>query len=228
MTMADYQSSESDAAVPSIIPVGVVEDGIEFRECLRILLDGTPGFRCVGTFESMEQLFERGWPTLPRVALVDIGLPGMSGIDGIRMLRGRHPDVLPIVLTIFADDDRIFAALCAGACGYLLKKTPLAQILDGIRETVAGGAPMSPEVAGRVVRTFHEVPPPADAEYRLTPYEIRLLRLLVDGHSYRSAAVELRVTSHAVSFHLRRIYDKLHVHSKTEAVATALRHRLLD
>lgn len=218
---------EPGAAVPAIIPVAIVEDGMEFRDCLRVLLDGTPGYRCVGAYESMEQVFEKGWTTAPRVALVDIALPGMNGIDGIRLLRARYPEVSPVVLTIFADDDRIFSALCAGACGYLLKKAPLTQLLDSIRETVAGGAPMSPEVARRVIRTFHEVPPPATAACSLTPYEIRLLRLLVEGHSYRSAAVELRVTSHTVSFHLRRIYDKLHVHSKTEAVAKALQHRLL-
>lgn len=228
MTLDSDSPREAPASVPAAIPVAVIEDGAEFRDCLRILLDGTPGFRCAGAFESMEDVFARGWPIVPRVALVDIGLPGMSGIDGIRVLRARHPDVSPVVLTIFGDDERIFAALCAGACGYLLKKTPLTQLLESIRDTAAGGAPMSPEVAHRVIRTFHEVPPPAAAEHRLTPHEIRLLRLLSDGHSYRSAALELHVSQHAVSFHLRRIYDKLHVHSKTEAVAKALQRRLLS
>jgi DNA-binding NarL/FixJ family response regulator len=159
--------------------------------------------------------------------LSDIGLPGMSGIEGVRILRKRHPALLLLMLTIHDDDERIFDAICAGACGYLLKKTPPARLLDSLREAVAGGAPMSPEVARRVIALFREVRPPDRADYHLTPHETRLLKLFVEGHNYKTAAAELRVSVNTVNFHVRSIYDKLQVHSRSEAVAKALRNRLV-
>lgn len=214
-------------SAPAVITVAVVEDELEIRECLQILIDQSPGYRCTGTFRTMERALERLATDLPDVALVDIGLPGMSGIEGVRTLKERFPSVRAVMLTVYEDNDRIFEALCAGACGYLLKRTRPAKMLEGIREVVEGGAPMSPEVARRVIALFQDVRPAARAEYHLTPHEIRLLTLLMEGHSYRSAARLLGVTPHAVSFHLRNIYEKLQVHSKTEAVAKALRHRLI-
>jgi DNA-binding NarL/FixJ family response regulator len=164
---------------------------------------------------------------MPDVVLSDIGLPGMSGIEGVRILRTRHPALLLLMLTIHDDDERIFDAICAGACGYLLKKTPPARLLDSLREAVAGGAPMSPEVARRVIALFREVRPPDRADYHLTPHETRLLKLFVEGHNYKTAAAELRVSVNTVNFHVRSIYDKLQVHSRSEAVAKALRNRLV-
>jgi len=160
------------------------------------------------------------------VALVDIGLPGMSGIDGIRILHERHPSLLLLALTVYDDDDRIFEALCAGACGYLLKKTPPARLLESVAEAVAGGSPMSPEIARRVVFLFRELRPPDKADYQLTPHETRLLKLLVDGHNYNTAAAQIGVSVNTVAFHMRRIYDKLQVHSKSQAVSKALRNNL--
>ena len=160
------------------------------------------------------------------VVLVDIGLPGLSGIEGIRLLRERRPEMRTVALTIYQDDDRIFEALCAGASGYLLKKTPPDRLLECLREVMAGGAPMSPEVASRVLALFREYRPAEQAEHRLTPHELRLLKLLADGHSYKTAAAELDSSVHTVDFHMRSIYDKLQVHSKSEAVAKALRRRL--
>src|SRR5205085_3424490 len=124
---------------------------------------------------------------LPDVVLVDIGLPGMSGIEGIRLLKERYPGLTLLMHTVYDDDERIFAALCAGASGYLLKKTPPARLLESLREAVGGGAPMSPEVARRVISLFREMRPPARADYRLTPHQLRLLELLAKGHSYKSA-----------------------------------------
>jgi len=164
--------------------------------------------------------------SVPDIVLVDIGLPGMSGIDGIRILKAEFPLLPSIMLTVYGDDDRIFNALCAGACGYLLKKTPAGQLLVAIREAVEGGSPMSPHVARRVVELFRQFRSPVRPEHELTPHELRLLRLLIDGHSYKSAAAELRVTVNTIGFHIRHIYDKLQVHSKSEAVAKALRLRL--
>lgn len=209
------------------IKVAIVEDQPEIREGLAALIDGTSGYRCIGAFRSMEEALARIHAPLPQVVLIDIGLPGMSGIEGIRALKARFADVLVLVLTIYDDDERIFEAMCAGACGYLLKKTPPARLLDSIKEVVEGGAPMSPEVARRVIDLFRDIRPPEHADYHLTPHETRLLKLLVDGHNYKSAAVELRVSVNTISFHMRRVYEKLQVHSKSEAVAKALRQRLI-
>lgn len=165
---------------------------------------------------------------LPDVALVDLGLPGMDGIEGIRILKERYPALELLVLTIYDDDDRIFDALCAGAMGYLLKKTPPGRLLDSLRETVAGGAPMSPEIARRVIQLFRGVRSPARPDHDLTPHEVRILKLLVEGHNYKTAAVELEVSVNTVAFHMKSIYIKLQVHSKSEAVAKALRSGLVS
>jgi len=175
----------------------------------------------------MEEALERIGADMPDAALVDIGLPGMTGVEGITILKDRHPQILLLALTVYDDDERIFEALCAGASGYLLKKTQPSQLIDSLREVIAGGAPMSPEVARRVVKLFREIRPHEKADYQLTPHEINILKLLMEGRSYRTVASELRVTPSTVSFHLQRIYEKLQVHSKTEAVAKALRNRLI-
>ena len=211
----------------SIIRVGIIEDQQTTREALKVLLDGSPGFRTAGAFGSMEEAFARIALDLPDVMLVDLGLPGMSGTEGIRLLRERYPKLAVLVLTVYDDDERIFEAVCAGACGYLLKKAPLTRLLESIHEVLEGGAPMSPEVARRVMRLFREIRPPTRADYELSPHELRLLKLLAEGHSYKTAASELAVSAHTVSFHLRNIYDKLQVHSKSEAVSKALRQGLI-
>src|SRR5580765_5179975 len=209
------------------IRVAIVEDRREIREGLSTIINGTPGFRCSGSYRTMEDALEHIGADLPDIVLNDIGLPGMSGIDGIRILKERYPSLLVLMLTIYNDDDRIFDALCAGASGYLLKNTQPARLLEALREAMAGGAPMSPEVARRVIALFREFRPPDSTKCELTPHEIRLLRLFVEGHNYRTAAAELGVTVHTISFHLRSIYEKLQVHSKSEAVAKALRSRLV-
>src|SRR5262249_50457645 len=134
---------------PPAIRVAIVEDQRDIRESLTFLVNGTPGYSCTGSYRTMEEALERIPQQLPEVVLSDIGLPGMSGIQGIRILKERHPDLVVLMLSVYDDDDRIFDAICAGACGYLLKKTPPARLLDSLREAVAGGAPMSPEVARR-------------------------------------------------------------------------------
>jgi len=209
------------------LKVAIVEDVRSLRDGFRMLIDGTEGFRCVGTFRSMEEALDRIGPAAPDVLLADIGLPGMSGIDGVRLFKERHPALTVLMLTVYDDDERIFDALCAGACGYLLKKTPPACLLDSIKEAARGGAPMTPEVARRVVNLFRDIRPPERADYRLTPHELRLLKLLVEGHNYKTAAAQLGITFNTVCFHIKHIYEKLQVHSKSEAVAKALRDRLV-
>jgi len=209
------------------IKVAIIEDRREIREGLGMLISYTDGFECVGKYGSMEEAFARIKHNLPDVVLSDIGLPGMDGIEGIRILKENYPQLVILMLSVYEDDERIFDALCAGAVGYLLKKTPPAKLLESLREAMAGGAPMSPEVARRVITLFREVRPPEKVDYDLSPHEIRLLKLLVEGHSYKTAALELRVTVNTISFHLKNIYEKLQVHSKSEAVAKALQHRLI-
>jgi DNA-binding NarL/FixJ family response regulator len=209
------------------IRVAIIEDQREIREGLSELIDGTPGFQATGAFSSMEDALAGIGRQVPDIALVDIGLPGISGIEGIPMLIARHPALSTVVLTIYDDDERIFQAICAGACGYLLKKIPPERLLENIREVVGGGAAMSPEVARRVMAVFRAIRPPERADYHLTPHETRLLKLLVEGHNYKTAANELTVSIHTISFHLRAIYQKLQVHSKSEAVAKALRDGIL-
>ena len=216
-----------ETALPQPIKVALIEDRREIREGLAMLIDGTDGYSCVSTFSTMEDAIARIHHNLPQVALVDIGLPGMSGIEGIAILKERHPELLLLTLTVYDDDERIFKALCAGACGYLLKKTPPARLLESIREVVAGGAPMSPAVARKVIYLFREFRPPELVEFHLTPHETKLLRMLVEGHNYKTVAAELGVSINTISFHMRHIYEKLQVHSKSEAVSKALRQRLI-
>lgn len=206
--------------------MAIVEDNRQIREGLRFLIDSTPGYCITGAFGSMEEAAPAIGEGNPHVVLMDIGLPGISGVQGIRTLKARHPDWQFLVLSVYDDDHRVFDAMCAGACGYLLKKTPPARLLESIRELADGGAPMSPEIARRVVELFRQARPPAQADYGLTPHEARLLRMLVEGHNYKTAAAELGVSINTVSFHMRKVYEKLQVHSKSEAVAKALRDRL--
>jgi DNA-binding NarL/FixJ family response regulator len=225
------QGSQAEGALKSSpaadIRVAIVEDQREIREGLAMLIGGTEGFRCTGTFRSMEEALALVDQNRPDVVLVDLGLPGMTGTEGIRLLKERYPLMLALVLTVYEDDERVFEALCAGACGYLLKKTPPARLLEYLREAMGGGAPISPEVARKVIAVFRQFRVEVQADYELTPHETRLLRMLVEGHNYKTAAAELGVSVNTISFHMRHIYEKLQVHSKSEAVAKALRARLI-
>jgi DNA-binding NarL/FixJ family response regulator len=175
----------------------------------------------------MEDALERIEGTRPSVILTDIGLPGMDGIEGTRILRERFPGVPIVALSVYGDDDNVFNAICAGASGYLLKNTTPARLMESLQEVVTGGAPMSPEVARRVITVFREFRPPERASYGLTPQEMSLLTLMVEGHHYKTAADAMGISINTVSFHLKHIYEKLQVHSKSEAVAKALRERVI-
>ena len=179
--------------------VAIIEDRREIRDGLRTLINGSEGFHCSGAFRSMEDALAGLEREPADVGLVDIGLPGMSGIEGIRILREKHPYMQLLMLTVYDDDERILDALCAGATGYLLKKTPPARLLESLKEASEGGSPMSPEVARKVVSLFRQFRPPEKADYDLTPHETRLLRMLVEGHNYKTAAMELGVSVNTVS-----------------------------
>jgi DNA-binding NarL/FixJ family response regulator len=205
------------------LAVGIIEDRKDIREGLAALIEGTAGHRLAGVYRTMEDALSGLLRERPDVILCDIGLPGMSGIEGIRIIRERHPEAIVLILSVYDDDERIFDALCAGATGYLLKNTPPDRLIESLNEAWQGGSPMSPEVARRVVHLFREFRPPSSSAHDLTPHEERLLKMLVQGHSYKSAAKVLGVSVNTISFHIRNIYQKLQVHSKSEAVARALR-----
>jgi len=213
-----------------LVNVGIIEDQTAIREGLAYLLSSAPGFACRHAYNSVEAALDGLASDPPRVVLMDIGLPGMDGIEGVRLLCERHPGVASVMLTVFKDDARVFEAICAGACGYLLKTTSPQRILDAVREVAAGGAVMSPEVAMRVIAAFRlkTAAPRPPAIDPLTPQELRLLKLLTEGHPNKSAAAELGISVNTVGFHLRSIYAKLHVHSRSAAVARALRDKLID
>ncbi|HEX3745585.1 MAG TPA: response regulator transcription factor [Bryobacteraceae bacterium] len=218
----------SKPPVPEPIRVAIVEDERRTREGLRALIEGSAGFHCVGCWGSVEEAIPAIRPAAPHVTLLDLGLPGMSGIEGIGALRGRWPESTFVVLTVYEDSERVFDALCAGAGGYMLKNTPPVKLLEALREAVSGGAPMSSEIARRVIDIFRRFRPPEKSPHNLTPHELRLLKLLVEGYSYKSAAAALGVSINTIAFHVQNVYGKLQVHSKSEAVARALREHMLD
>ena len=209
------------------LAVALVEDDRRFRGVLQMLMEGTPGFDLAFAAGSVEEALRIAAMRPPRVILLDIHLPGMSGIEGVEPIRERFPDAVVLMLTVFEDEDRIFEALCNGAGGYLLKKTPPARLLEYVQEAATGGAPMSPEIAAKVVRLFARLPKKVTLDESLTPQETSFLKLLAEGHSYASAADELGVSVNTVRNYVRSIYDKLHVHSKSEAVSKAMRAGLI-
>jgi DNA-binding NarL/FixJ family response regulator len=209
------------------IRVAVVEDDSETREGLQELIDGAQGFCCVGAYPSVEDALEGLGQRLPDVLLLDIHLPGVPGSEGVRLIRERYPRVEVLMLTVYAEESKVFEAICNGASGYLLKKTRPARLLEAVRETQAGGSPMSPEVARKVVSLFRKVAPPPQAEHQLTKQERRLLGLLAEGHSYESAGESMHISVNTVRNYIRDIYEKLHVHSKSEAVSKAIRQGLI-
>ena len=191
-----------------------------------MLINGTPGYRCLTTFRSVEDAL-RSTGDAPDVLLLDIDLPGMPGSDGVRLLKQKYSSVEILMLTVYAEEDKVFESICNGACGYLLKETPPAKLLESIGEAHHGGSPMSPEIARKVVRLFQKTGPPEKIDGRLTPQETRLLKLLVEGYSYQGAADRLNISVNTVRDYIRSIYDKLHVHSRSQAVAKALRSRII-
>jgi DNA-binding NarL/FixJ family response regulator len=218
---------QKEVSKPEIIRVAIIEDERDLREGLRSLIDFTPNFKCINDFRSMEDALRQILIFPPDLVLTDIGLPKMNGIEGTRVLREKFPDLPIIVLTVHDEDDKIFQALCAGASGYLLKNTPPDAIINAINEVINGGSPMSPNVARRVVNLFRQFAPPEKSDIYLTDQEKKILKMLTEGHHYKTVSYELGISGGTVSFHIQNIYQKLQVHSKSEAVAKALRENLV-
>ncbi|MFP5288259.1 MAG: response regulator transcription factor [Thermoanaerobaculia bacterium] len=223
-----------------MIRVALVEDNDTIRMGLAALIDGTPGYECVAAWNSCEEMLAELREVLPGVVLMDIGLPGMSGIEGVRRAKAQAPDLNILILTVYDENDLVFEALCAGACGYLVKKTPPARLLEAIQEAHGGGSPMSSHIARKVVNLLRQTSapqatpvdgatlPPRDEEGALlTSRERDILNGLAGGNSYQALAKALNISTDTVRFHIRNIYRKLHVHSQSEAVAKALRKGII-
>ena len=209
-------------------PISLVEDDARTRDAYAAIFRGTPGFRCASVHESAEDALAHFKPAKHHVLLVDIGLPGLSGTELVAQLKARHPGLLVLMLTVYESADAVFRALAAGAHGYLLKRTPAAEVVAAIHELLAGGAPMTPAIARKVIQHFHHQPGRAPQGKSsecdgLTPREFDVLDQLAKGDSYKEIGAALDIETGTVSAHLRRIYDKLHVRSATAAVAKYLR-----
>ena len=195
----------------------------EIRESLAILIEGTDGFSCVSHYGSVELALVKIENDAPDVILMDINLPGMTGIEGVKLIKEKMPECEIIMQIISENDKDVFDSLCAGACGYLKKNTPPAKLLDAITEAVKGGAPMNMDIARLVVNSFK---PEQNKENPLTEREKDVLRGLCDGKSYKMIAAELFVDINTVKFHIRNIYRKLEVNSKGEAIIKAMKEHL--
>jgi DNA-binding NarL/FixJ family response regulator len=212
-----------------MIKVAIIEDNNTIREGLSALINGTPGYNCVGSYGDCETFLSK-LPTLTvDVVLMDIGLPGISGIEGITRTKKLKPELNILMLTIYEDSQTVFKALCAGACGYLVKKTPPTRLLEAIKDAYEGGAPMSSLIARQVISVFQQTQGKQNEEIEanLSSREKEVLTSLSDGNNYQEIADRLFISVDTVRHHIKNIYRKLHVHSQSEAVAKAIRKGLI-
>ena len=201
------------------IAVYIVEDDASAREILADWMNHASGFKCIGAQGSVEQALEHLPVEKPSVVLMDINLPGMSGIEGVRRLKPLLPDAQFLMLTVYEDADHVFEALEAGAMGYLLKQTPRSELLASIKDVCAGGSPMTSNIARRVVRAFHRQAPTVPESAKLSQREREVLELLARGYLYKEITESLKLSRGTLNTYVRRIYEKLHVRSRAQAVA---------
>ena len=205
-----------------MIKIAVVEDNTKLRASLVSLFDRAEGMRCVASLNNLLNVISEVGSALPDIILMDIGLPNISGIEGVRTVKTHFPAIQILMFTVFDDDEKIFDAIRAGASGYLLKKTPPDEIVQAVRELSLGGAPMTSSIARRVIQSFQAVPATLVEDYRLTVRENEILYSLVDGLSYKKIADKYCVSISTIRTHICNIYNKLHVNSKAQAVARVL------
>jgi DNA-binding NarL/FixJ family response regulator len=212
-----------------MIKVAIVEDNQTIREGLSALINGTEGYKCVAAFRDCETFLNKLNQLEVDVVLMDIGLPGISGIEGVAQAVKKNPDLNILMLTIYEDSEKVFDALCSGASGYLVKKTPPAKLLEAIKDAHDGGSPMSSGIARQVINAFKETKAKTskDEDYKLSSREIEVLNLLSDGYNYQEIAESMFISVDTVRHHIRNIYKKLHVHSQSEAVAKAIRKKII-
>jgi len=209
------------------ISVAIVEDHASIREGIARLLNGAPGFHCKQQYVSCEEALKDFKRQQPDIVLMDIGLEGMSGIEGVRRIKQLYPDINVIMLTVYDDNEKVFQSLCNGASGYLLKNSSPESIVSALTEVYRGGAAMTPSIAKKVLNLFHSIAPAQKEHYGLTKRETEILEHLVAGSSYKMIAYDLNISIETVHTHIKRIYEKLQVHSKSEAVAKALKQKLV-
>ena len=202
----------------------IIEDDNEIREFLQIILNGTEGMHVAKAFDSCESGLSYIEISQPDIVLMDIDLPGMTGIEGVKKIRAFNPAQKVLMLSIHSDSEHLFKSLCAGATGYLLKGISPTRLIASIQEAESGGAPMSREIARRVVEHFH----PKIQKENLTKRELEILKLLCEGENYRSVATQLFISKNTVKVHIKNIYSKLHVNSRAEMVATAYKRNMLQ
>jgi len=207
------------------IRVAIVEDDLGVQQALKAIVNRAPGLRFAGAYGSAEEAIEKIFATLPEVALVDINLPGKNGIELVTELKAKLPELLVMMITVYEDGDQIFAALQAGAAGYMLKRSKPEEIVQGIEQLYAGGGPMSPAVASKVIAFFQQKAKHTNELEQLTSRELEILKELAEGYRYKEIAGRCKITIDTVRMHLRHIYAKLHVQSRTEAVVKFMENK---
>lgn len=212
-----------------MINVKIVEDNKTIREGLAALVNGTEGYKCIGSYSDCETFLRELELLNADVVLMDIGLPGMNGIEGVKKARQINPDISILMLTVYEESEIVYDALCAGAYGYLVKKTPPSRLIEAIKEVYEGGSPMSSRIARQVITSFQNYKNgnTLDLQYNLSNREKEVLQHLADGSNYQEIADELYISVDTVRHHIRNIYKKLQVHSQSEAVAKAIRKKLI-
>ena len=211
-----------------MIKVAIFEDNRSLREGLAAMIGGTTGFHCVGAFPNCNNLLKNISQAHPDVVLMDIEMPGINGIEAVGMIKEEYPDMKVLMETIFDDDEKIFSSICAGAEGYILKHTSPAEIMEAIKEIHEGGSPMTPSIANRVLKMVKQRPETGSKEsFDLTDREREILMCLVKGMSYKMVADACFISIETVNVHIKNIYRKLQVHSKSEAVAKAIKGKIV-
>jgi DNA-binding NarL/FixJ family response regulator len=210
-----------------MIKVLLYEDNPQLREGLTMLIDGSDGFCVQAAYKNCDHVKDEVAAWKPDVILMDIDMPGTNGIEGLKLIRAVNTDVKILMLTVFDDNKNVFEAIRNGASGYVLKKTPPSKLLEYIQEAASGGAPMTASIATQVLKMFSQVNTQQNEDYNLSDREKQVLQLLVDGYSYKMIASEMFIAIDTVRSHIKKIYEKLHVNSKSEAVAKAFKDRIV-
>jgi DNA-binding NarL/FixJ family response regulator len=210
-----------------MIKILIYEDNPQLREGLSMLINGSDGFEVLAAYKNCANVVDEVEAWRPDVILMDIDMPGVNGIEGLKLIRKINTDVKILMLTVFDDNKNVFESLKAGANGYVLKKTPPARLLEYISEAASGGAPMTASIATQVLKMFSDIKDPVYADYNLSEREKQVLQFLVNGYSYKMIAAEMFIAIDTVRSHIKKIYEKLHVNSKSEAVAKAFRDKIV-